>query len=431
MQKLLLPLMLAALISPSLVAQTLPPAMSAAQISLREIVEPAAPLTLETALDFALKANPEIAIARREIQATEGTIQQAGTILNPEIAAFVEDTRRETRTSTVQLNQPIELGGKRLARVNAAERGRDVAVMELAAREADVRATVISVFYEVVTAQERLRLGQDTARLAQRATDIASRRVTAGKVSPVEETRARVAESGVRIELIQAANELESTRRKLAATWGNLTPRFDHAEDAIGTLPASQSFNDLAQRLQQSPGLLRARGEVERRLALSQVERTRQTPNVTVSLGIKRDEQLGRNQAIVGFSVPLPLFDRNQGNVLEALRRTDKARDELLSTEVTLNAGLSQAYGRLSAMRKEVDLIQTEILPGALSAYEATTKGFELGKFSFLDVLDAQRTYFQAKSQYLRAFGETHRAAADIERLLGVPSAAINTQRSP
>ncbi len=66
-------------------------------------------------------------------------------------------------------------------------------------------------------------------------------------------------------------------------------------------------------------------------------------------------------------------------------------------------------------------MLRLEILPGAQSAYDATTKGYELGKFNFLEVLDAQRTFFQARAQYLRALAETHRSAAEIDRIVGVP----------
>jgi cobalt-zinc-cadmium efflux system outer membrane protein len=386
-------------------------------------------LTLAAALELAFNANPEIAIARREVQATEGTIQQAGLIPNPELATLIEDTKRETRTTTVLINQAIELGGKRGARINAAERGRDMAHMDLAVKQADIRAAVIAAFYDVVIAQERSRLTHESFELAQRATLIASRRVTAGKVSPVEETRARVAESGVRIELAQAANELELARRKLAATWGSSNPRFERvderATDPTAELPPIASLPELTQRLQQSPTLHRAKIEVERRQAMAAVERSRQTPDVTVSLGAKRDEQMGRNQAVIGLSIPLPVFDRNQGNVLEALRRTDKARDELVATELNLNIELGQAHGRLRAATIEAKLVKTEILPGAQRNYDATTKGFEFGKFNFLDVLDAQRTLLQARSQYLRSLSETHRAAAEIDRILGEPVNAI------
>jgi hypothetical protein len=82
-----------------------------------------------------------------------------------------------------------------------------------------------------------------------------------------------------------------------------------------------------------------------------------------------------------------------------------------LSTEVTQNEE------RLKALVVEAQTLQSEIMPGARSAYEAASKGFELGKFSFLEVLDAQRTFFQARAQYLRSLSDAHRTAAELERV--------------
>ena len=421
MQKLLLPLALAVLVLPPAYAENGVKAESTKSgVARTRPVEPMGTLSLGAALDLAYSANPDIAVARREVQAVEGAILQAQTIPNPQVGTSIEDTKQETRTTTFQLSQPLELGGKRAARVTAARRGYDAAMLELQGKQAEVRAAVVSAFYDVVTAQERFRLAQATTELAKRATEIASKRVLAGKVSPVEETKARVAESGVRVELAQATSELQASRKRLGAMWGNAVPYFDLAENQLETLPSLPGVDELKQGLRQAPSLQRARMEVDRRQALARVELTRRVPDITVSLGVKRDEQLGRNQAIVGVSIPLPLFNRNQGNVLEAMRRTDKARDELTATEVRLNSELGQAYDRLNASRLEVGLLRQEILPGAQSAYDATTKGYELGKFNFLEVLDAQRTFFQARSQYLRALAETHRSAAEIDRIVGV-----------
>lgn len=381
--------------------------------------ESAAPLTLNAALELALGANPDLSAAGRELEALDATITQAQARPNPELSALIEDTRRETRTTTLQLNQPIELGGKRSARVEAAERGRDAASLELDAKRAEIRAAVTAAFFDVLVAQERLRLAQASVELAQRATGAASRRVTAGKVSPVEETRARVAEAAVRVEQAQAASEVTTARRRLAATWGNPSPRFERAEGDPEALPPLPTMADLNARLAASPNLLRARIEVDRRQSLAEVERSRSVPDMIVSLGGKRIEELDLNQAILGVSIPIPIFDRNQGNLLEALRRTDKAHDELSATEIRLSNELALAYERLNVARQEVASLQRDILPRAQSAYDAATKGFELGKFSFLEVLDAQRTSFQAKSQYLRALAEAHRSAAEIERILG------------
>ena len=386
-------------------------------------VEPAGPLSLASAIDLALSANPTLAAAARELQAMEGTVIQAGVRPNPELAALVEDTQKSaTRTTTLQINQTIELGGKRAARIESAERGRDVAAADLDAQRLEIRSATVAAFFDVLVAQERIRLAEALLDLAQRATQAASRRVIAGKVSPVEETKARVAEASVRVELNQVQGELAVARRRLAATWGNPSPRFERADGRTEILPVVPTSEDIRRRLATAPVLTRARLEVDRRSALAELERTRRISNVTVSIGAQRVEELGRNQAIVGLSVPLPLFDRNQGNLLEALRRTDKARDELAATEIRLSTELAQAHERLKALSLEVSSLQTEILPGAQSAYEAASKGYELGKFSFLEVLDAQRTFFQARSQYLRALADAHRAAAEIDRVLGAPS---------
>jgi len=426
MRRHLLPLGLAALFFNPSFAQTIDAGRGdvygANHIHAPRAAEPVAPLTLKAALELALGASPELSVAGRELEALEAAIIQAQARPNPEIAAAIEDTRRATRVTTLQLNQPIELGGKRAARIGAAERGRDAASAELNTKRAEIRATVVAAFFDVLVAQERLRLAQASVELAQRATGAASRRVAAGKVSPVEETKARVAEAGVRIELTLAGSELATARNRLAGTWGNPVPRFERAEGDLDALPPLPALADLNSRLAASPNLLRARIEVDRRLALAEIERSRRIPDLTVSLGARRNEELGLNQAILGVSIPIPVFDRNQGNLLEALHRTDKARDELSAAGIRLSNELALAHERLNTARWETEAMRRDILPGAQSAYDAATKGFELGKFSFLEVLDAQRTSFQAKSQYLRALAEAHRSAAEIERILGEAS---------
>jgi len=426
MRRRLLPLGLAALFFNPSFAQTIDngrgDVYETINIRTPRAPEPVAPLTLKAALELALGANPELSAAGRELEALEALISQAQARPNPEILALMEDTRQATRNTTLQLNQPVELGGKRGARIEVAERSRDAASAELGARRAEIRAAVMAAFFDVLVAQERLRLAQASVELAQRATGAASRRVTAGKVSPVEETRARVAEANVRVELMLAVSELSTARKRLASTWGNPAPRFERAEGNLEALPPLPALADLNSRLASSPNLLRAGIEVDRRLALAEVERSRSVPDMTVSLGARRNEELGLNQAILGVSIPIPIFNRNQGNLLEALHRTDKARDELSATGIRLSNELAQAHERLNAAHQEVELLQRDILPGAQSAYDAATRGFELGKFSFLDVLDAQRTSFQAQSQYLRALAEAHRSAAEIERILGETS---------
>ncbi|MEH6434038.1 TolC family protein [Massilia sp. DD77] len=408
------------LFKPLLLAATLfaaAPAPAAAQ--------PASPLTLAGAIERALQANPGLRAAASELAAHEGALAQAGSLPNPELELLREGERRESRTTTAQLSIPFELGGKRAARVDAARQERTLAALALADLRVQLRADTTAAFYALAAALERHRMAQELAALAARAVDIGARGVEVGKVSPVDATRARVAHAGARIEVIQAARDLEQARVQLAALWGGDAAGLRIAPPA-GELPVAAPLPQLGARLDAAPSMQRARAQVGHREALARVEQSRRIPDLTLIVGTRREGLEDRNQAVVGISVPIPLFNRNGGAVLDALRRVDKARDEQDAERVRLHAELARAQARLNASLDEAALIAAEILPGAESAYRAASRGFELGKFGFLEVLDAQRTLFQSKNQYLNAAAESHRAAADIARLAGTSAAQEN-----
>jgi len=394
----------------------LPLGLAALWLSL---FQPARALTLDQAQALAAARSFDLSAARHEVDATDGAVRQAGTAPNPRLNASVEDTRRDTRTTTTTLDLPIELGGKRAARLHASRRQHELSLAQLGEARARLRASVAQAFFALLVAQERVALAAGSAELATRSAQAVGQRVAAGKVSPVDETRARVDQANALLEADEAAAELLNARQALAALWGDAAPAFADAEGDVGLLPVRPAAAELAQELDASPGLVAGRLEVEQRRALVDVERSRQYPDLNLSVGAKRDNELGRTQAIVGLSIPLPLFDRNQGAVQEAARRADKAGDELQATRLRRLSELQQASTRLSVARASALALQSTVLPAARQAHEAAAKGFEAGKFGFLDVIDAQRALLQARARYLTTLSNAHQAAADIDRLLG------------
>ncbi len=169
--------------------------------------------------------------------------------------------------------------------------------------------------------------------------------------------------------------------------------------------------------------MARAELEVQRRQALGRIESARRVPDLGLTVGSKNDEQFGRRQAVFGLSVPLPLFDRNQGRLDESAQRTEQARDELAAARASLASELRIAHSRLTAARSQARSLQDDHLPGARSAYAAARTGYEYGKFTILEVIDAHRMLLQAQAQHLRVLADAHRAAAGIERILGAPGA--------
>jgi cobalt-zinc-cadmium efflux system outer membrane protein len=384
-----------------------------------EIKEAVTKLALEDALNLALNANPEIAVALREREAIEGIKTQAAVRPNPSISTLMQDTRSATRETTLQINQEFELGNKRDARIEAAETLYSKAEAELGNKRSEIHANVIVAFYGVLAAQERLNLAKSSLEIANLALDAASKRVKAGKSSPVEETKSKIAESAAKIELGQATSQLNSSRKLLTALWGNSLPVFDHADGDVTVVPETGALNELSAMLENAPAVKLAKLEINTREAVTKIERSKSTPNVTISAGIVNNQDLGLNQALIGLSVPIPVFDRNQGNLQEAISRKYKAEDELIALKNQLGVNLAGQHERLNAARQASESLRTEILPSAQSAFYAANKGFTAGKFNFLDVLDAQRTLVQAKSQYIQALLEAHQAVAEIERILG------------
>ncbi|MDQ3185359.1 MAG: TolC family protein [Pseudomonadota bacterium] len=394
-------------------------------------------LTLRNAALLALQRNPELAAFAKETHALQGVTQQAGLLPNPELFLMAENAGNlpkadptpgrigakevEQQDTTLRINQLIELGGKRAARVKAASLGEEVAGQAYETRRVELIAQVANVFTEVLAGQERLRLAEENVQLAQKVVNTVSRRVQSGKVPPIEETRVGVAFSTTRIELEQARRDLAAARKRLVLLWGSSSPQFNKALGNLESLVVLPSFDALAERALASPMALRAMKNIEQRKALLEVEQTRRIPNLTVIAGVINHSNTGGTTAVAGLAIPLQLFDRNQGNLREAHQRVDKAIDEQVATELRLKTELTQAYETLSATSNEINILRSEILPAAKSAFEVMNKGYELGRFGFLEVLDAQRTLFQNQILYVRSLANYQRLVNEVERLIAAP----------
>ncbi len=374
MRKLVLPLGLtAALLSPlaSALDVTPPLAPKAAALPVPETAsEPAGALTLETALALATTRNPTLSAARHELDAAEGGITQARVIPNPEVAVVMDDTRKSVRSTTAQVNLPVELGGKRSARIDAAQKARDLAQAQLGNTQTDLRAAVIGGFFGVLVAQERVRLAAGSAEIAARGAQVAARRVAAGKISPVEETKAGVELANAELELAEAKAALDIARQALASLWGNPSPRFAQASGDLDALPSRPQSEALRQAIDTAPALQASQRELERRQAVINVERSRQYPDVTLSLGAKRDNSAPERGTfpVLGITLPLPLFDRNQGNLYSAIRQADKAADEYQATRIRLDTELQQAASQLAVSRSSAQALRDTVLPVAQRA---------------------------------------------------------------
>jgi cobalt-zinc-cadmium efflux system outer membrane protein len=378
----------------------------------------ASTLTLEQALQTAFAGNPELAAAQWEIGIAEGDRKQAGLIPNPEVSWEAEDTRRDSRTTTLMLSQPIELGGKRGARIDVASRAQDAAGIELERKRNALRADVIQAFNSAQTAQQRLQLSRQSLQLAEHGLRVAQGRIEAGKSSPVEGTRAQVQLSEVRLELSRAERDQVNAYQQLAQVMGAPMPTSTTVQTLMQGMPPPPPAR-LLERLNETAELRLAKLQIDQREASLALEKSQRIPDLTVSIGSQYSETDRERVNVVGLSMPIPLFNRNQGNVLAAARRSDQARDLRNATELRLRTEIQTTLEQWQTANAEVKAFDQTILPAAQSAVDSATRGFEMGKFGFLDVLDAQRTLISARSQYIQAVSEATDARVRIERIFG------------
>jgi outer membrane protein, heavy metal efflux system len=400
------------------------------------VTEPTGPLSLRQALALALMNNPELAGSSWEVRSAEARRLQANLPPNPELEVNVENfggtgAVRGTGAAetTLQLGQLIELGDKRMKRNRVAALDRDLAGWDYEARRLDVYAQTTRSFVTLLAAQEKTALAGELMRISQQVKDTATERVNSGKAAPLEQNKAEVALGLSKLELEQAKQEVESQRQQLASLWGAAEAQFTIAEGHFQTVAAIPTRQQLSALLEKNPDIARWRTEMEQRQAALALARAKGIPDITIRGGGKYLAESADAAFVAGISVPLPLFDRNQGNIRESRFNLAKAHADRQAAEARAHASLADAYQLLAVSFTEIQILTGDVLPAAEKAFDAANEGYRHGKFAYLDVLDAQRTLFELKVQSIEARAAYHRAAADVERLVGQDLQSIQAQK--
>ena len=407
-----------------------PPARPKENPDVQEISEPTGDITLREALALALMHNPELKAFSWDVRASQARQLQASLWPNPALMVEVEEVGGPGQRSgfdaaetTIQLSQLIELGDKRSKRTKLASLEKELAGSDYEAKRLDVFTEVTKAFIEVLAAQHRLGLTEELLQLSEELLDTVTKRVQAGKDSPLEKTKAAVALSNIKIQHQKAVQNLEFARKQLASKWAGKEPVFKNVAGQLDPdqLPPIPSIDELADSAAQNPDVTRWSLEVDKGKAALELEKAKAISDVKLKGGLQRFNETDDNAIVFGVSIPLPISDRNQAGKLEAAYNLARAREKQRAAHIRIQMELARAYRALSSAYTEADELQKNVLRGAESVFEASKTGYTLGKLDYLNVLDAQRTLFKAKAQYIDALASYHTAKADVERLIGQP----------
>lgn len=404
------------------------PANPGEQRQAADVVSTSGDLTLRSALAAALLNNPDLHAAAWEPRLAEASRLQAGLSPNPDVGLELENfagsgalSGADALETTLLLSQLIELGGKRDHRIQVADRAWTVSALDYEAERLEVVTETAARFVRVLELQQQVEFAERARALAEESRRVIDRRVQAGDVSPIDEIKARLESESARIAAARLARELDASRRELSAMWDEPEPAFETVLGSLDEVMDVPSLDDLTDRVEAHPEVQRWVAEAERRTSAVELERAQAAPDVNAGLGVRYINEVDDAALVGAVSVPLPLFDRNQGGILAARFRAAQAVDEVRASRRELATRLVRAHSRLTVASCEAQSIDSALLPAARDAYEATRRAYDEGKLPYLDVLDAQRTLFDTEAQRLEALAEYHSALVQVEGLISAP----------
>lgn len=374
-------------------------------------------LTLRQALEEAEARSPAIVAARSAVRASEARLRQAGFRENPELSVEVENflgtgdigILRGAET-TFAVNQRLDLGGRRAARVAVARAELAAEQLRLSVARAELAQQVREQFARAVTARDRLRLAEDTDQRARELARIAGVLVDAGRDPPLRAIRARSAAAQAAAELEAARAEERSARSTLVSLFGVTTPPETLAGPLLDLSPQNiDPEQSLEVRLADLERLI---AEANLRQALAA---TRLDP--AVGVGVRHFARTGDAALVAGLSMPLRVYDRNRGNVAAARANieTAEARRAGLLASATVRA--QNAIATVEAAESRVEALQNAAVPEAFEALRLTQQAYREGRASLLELLDAQNAYTSAQTALLDARLALALATAELGRV--------------
>jgi len=380
---------------------------------------PPAPVTLEAARARAMRAGPEVLLARQREQVARAQIDAVGALPNPTVGVT---TASVTARLTTSLLQPLPLFGQRGAGIEAARADAEASRLDIAAVAVEARLGVTASWLELWAAQERAGLLEQSAGDAARVAGIAHDRFAAGSGPRLDEVRTTGERARTRAEADAAALAIPAASARLEV-WLGSVPGGWRADGAPALGPLPDEGQALRQLLEQHPALRRDRAQAMAAAQHVRAEQRARWPVVTAQLAVAQDDPTTPGTDVIGgLSFEAPVLNLRGGAIARA--RAEQSLAEL-TADIDLRrltAQLGDAYRQSEAAALRARALADDVLPSLEEALRMTEGGYRDGRLDLLRVLDAQRALLEARLAALEARASWQRALAELERAIGVPA---------
>jgi cobalt-zinc-cadmium efflux system outer membrane protein len=383
-------------------------------------------LTIEDAVEIAINNNPIIKSKRHNVEAATGRIRQAHLLPNPELNLLTEEMPTNEiglsqSQNMVSLSQKLETGGKRRLRTEVAIKEKGILELNLQIMITSITAQAKKAFFDVITAQDELNLAKKNVEIAMSLKNLTDKRFEAGDIAKLGVLKAEVELSNAKANVVEAERNMFNATKRLQTIMGTTeTPLQKLVPIPVTDVPPLKLEKLEELLIENYPALQAQKNIVDLSLLKVKEAKRKRIPDIDFSVGYKRLSATDDDTIQAGINLPLPIFNRNQGKIIETRALSFKAKDDEMIVRNELLLQLNDAFSMYASTRELVRSFLDTIVPRAEESLKIAKQGYEHGEFDFLEVLDSQRTLVTTNVSYLKALNDLFTSMAEIERLVGV-----------
>ena len=418
-------------------AQMTMQATSPSQAITSIYLDPVNGKTVDDLVALALQNNAEIIAMRKEAEAGESLVKQAGLRPNPMVE--VSGAKRIGGTDNnemIQAEQPLELGGRRPARIRVAKQELEIRKQAVAEKEREVAADVRSKFGEALAAATKLKVADDIIDMEKVMFELVAARVTEGRTPPLEQNMESVelnrmradretAEGVVEMRMFELRNlvgmnpeEPLRLRGDFAALLGVIPPQEIATERALGSRPdlaGARAVEQLqAARIEQA----KAEGRIDADVMLGYQRMNTGFPllGIQESTGALLPIEDKMHFFTFGVRLNLPVTNRNQGTIEAAKLEGDAARSRREFGELTVKREIASAYARYNRALRAMEIYRVGVRDQAAANLNVVRQTYDLGSKTLLDYIGEHHRYMATENGFIDAELEAYLARVEILR---------------
>lgn len=359
--------------------------------------------------------------AEAEIGVKEAERLQAGLYPNPDLSIAAEELggsgRWDDNEISVGITQLFLTGGKRSARIRVADAAQCETRWELEIMKCDLYAELMHAFINSATAQERLQIAEDLLKIAEQTYETVSSKAAHGKATSIDAKKSEVAFKTARLFKAKTQVAIQQAKLELAALWNSNNPQFGQVIYSLYDVTPPPPFDQLTQELDNNPDLSKSHAVLSKTWEIIELERRQRIPDVAVYVGVSTERFTQDPTLNVGIDIPLPIFDRNQGNIARATHQYNQALLKQMDLITQLKYKLAALYREWTNAYEQAAELKDIVATTASETYELAKESYDLGNSEYLEFLDARATMFNVRQQYLDAVEAYHHKKAEILRL--------------